>query len=64
MWIPKADGSPRPIGITSIEDKIVQQAVVWVLEAIYEQDFLGFSYGFRPNRSQHQALDAVYMAIV
>lgn len=63
VWIPKADGSQRPIGITSIEDKIVQQAVVWVLEAIYEQDFLGFSYGFRPNRSQHQALDAVYMAI-
>lgn len=62
MWIPKADGTQRPIGVTSIEDKIVQQAVVWLLEPIYESDFLGFSYGFRPKRNQHQALDAVYMA--
>ena len=46
-----------------MEDKIVQQAMVWVLEGIYEADFLGFSYGFRPKRNQHQALDAVYVAI-
>lgn len=62
-WIPKANGEQRPIGITSIEDKIVQQAIVWILEAIHENDFLGFSYGFRPGRSQHHALDAVYMAV-
>ena len=62
-WIPKANGQVRPIGITAIEDKIVQQAVVWVLEAIYEADYRGFSYGFRPGRGQHNALDAVYMAI-
>jgi group II intron reverse transcriptase/maturase len=54
----------RPIGIASLEDKIVQQAVVWVLQAIYEEDFLGFSYGFRPRRSQHNALDAVWVAIM
>jgi hypothetical protein len=46
------------LGIASLEDKIVQQAVLWVLQSIYEQDFLGFSYGFRPGRSQHDALDA------
>ena len=63
IWIPKANGEQRPIGITSIEDKIVQQAVVWILESIYEQDFMGFSYGFRPKRSQHKALDALYVAI-
>lgn len=63
IWIPKANGDKRPIGITAIEDKIVQQAVVWILEPIYEVDFLGFSYGFRPERNQHQALDAVYIAI-
>jgi group II intron reverse transcriptase/maturase len=62
-WIPKANGQQRPIGITAIEDKIVQQAVVWILGSIYENDFLGFSYGFRPGRGQHNALDAVYMAI-
>lgn len=62
-WIAKPDGRQRPLGITCVEDKIVQQALVWVLEAIYEVDFLGFSYGFRPNRSQHDALDALYMAI-
>jgi len=63
VWVPKDNGEQRPIGITSLEDKIVQQALVWVLESIYEHDFLGFSYGFRPNRNQHGALDAVYMAI-
>ncbi len=63
-WIPKTDGRMRPIGIASLEDKIVQQAVVWVLQAIYEEDFLGFSYGFRPERSQHNALDAVWVAIM
>ena len=62
-WIAKPDGRQRPLGIACVEDKIVQQAVVWVLESIFEVDFLGFSYGFRPGRSQHDALDAVYMAI-
>ena len=63
VWIPKSDGRPRPIGIAALEDKIVQQALGWTLESIYEEDFLGFSYGFRPKRSQHQALDALYVAI-
>ncbi len=63
VWIPKADGSKRPIGIQCQEDKIVQQAVVEVLNQIYEEDFLGFSYGFRPGRSQHDALDAVTVGI-
>jgi RNA-directed DNA polymerase len=62
-WIPKPDGRRRPLGIASLEDKIVQQAVLWVLQSIYEQDFLGFSYGFRPGRSQHDALDALSVAI-
>ena len=61
--IPKADGRLRPLGIASLEDKIVQRAVVEVLNCIYETDFLGFSYGFRPGRSQHQALDALTVAI-
>ena len=63
VWVPKPDGRQRPIGIAALEDKIVQQALVWTLESIYEEDFLGFSYGFRPGRSQHQALDALYVAI-
>jgi len=62
-WIPKADGRQRPLGIASLEDKIVQQAVLWVLNGIYEQDFLGFSYGFRPGRHQHKALDAVWVGL-
>jgi RNA-directed DNA polymerase len=62
-WIPKSDGRQRPLGIASLEDKIVQQAVVRVLNEIYEQDFLGFSYGFRPGRSPHRALDAVWVGI-
>ena len=61
--IPKPDGRERLLGIASLEDKIVQQATVWVLQAIYEQDFVGFSYGFRPGRSQHDALDALSVAI-
>jgi group II intron reverse transcriptase/maturase len=62
-WIKKDNGKQRPLGIAALEDKIVQQAVVTVLNQIYEEDFLGFSYGFRPGRSQHQALDALYVAI-
>lgn len=62
-FIPKADGRQRPLGITALEDKIVQRAVVAVLNAIYEEDFLGFSYGFRPGRSQHDALDALAVGI-
>lgn len=62
-YIPKADGRLRPLGVASLEDKIVQQAVVTVLSQIYEVDFLGFSYGFRPGRSPHQALDALYVGI-
>jgi len=63
VYIPKADGRPRPLGVASLEDKIVQGALVEVLNAIYEPDFLGFSYGFRPGRSQHDALDALAAAI-
>jgi group II intron reverse transcriptase/maturase len=63
-WIPKGDGRLRPLGIAALEDKIVQQAVAWVLSAIYEVDFLGFSYGFRPGRGAHDALDALWVALV
>jgi hypothetical protein len=63
-FIPKADGGQRPLGIAALEDKIVQQAVVRVLNQIYEVDFLGFSYGFRPRRSQHDALDALWVGFM
>jgi group II intron reverse transcriptase/maturase len=62
-YVPKADGSQRPIGIPVLEDKIVQRATVGVLNCIYETDFKGFSYGFRPGRSQHNALDALTVGI-
>ena len=62
-YIPKPDGRQRPLGIAALEDKIVQRAVVEVLNAIYETDFLGFSYGFRPGRGQHDALDALAVGI-
>lgn len=62
-YIPKADGRQRPLGIAALEDKIVQQAVVTVLNQIYEEDFLGFSYGFRRGRSQHDALDALAVGL-
>jgi RNA-directed DNA polymerase len=62
-YIPKADGRLRPLGIAALEDKVVQRAVVEVLNAVYEPDFLGFSYGFRPGRSPHDALDALAAGI-
>jgi Retron-type reverse transcriptase len=63
VFIPKADGRLRPLGVASLEDKIVQRALVEVLNAVYEADFLGFSYGFRPGRSPHDALDALAVGI-
>lgn len=64
VYISKEDGRQRPLGIPALEDKIVQRATVEVLNAIYETDFLGFSYGFRPGRSQHHALDALYVGLL
>ena len=63
-YIPKPDGRQRPLGITALEDKVVQRTTVEVLNAIYETDFLGFSYGFRPGRSPHDALNALYAGIM
>jgi len=64
VYIEKEDGRQRPLGVAALEDKIVQQAVVTILNQIYEEDFLGFSYGFRPGRSQHDALDALSYALL
>jgi len=64
VYISKEDGRQRPLGVPALEDKIVQRATVEVLNAIYETDFLGFSYGFRPERSQHRALDALYVGLL
>ena len=62
-YVPKADGRQRPLGVAALEDKIVQRAVVEVLNAVYEEDFLGFSYGYRPGRGPHDALDALAVGI-
>jgi group II intron reverse transcriptase/maturase len=64
VYIEKADGRQRPLGVAALEDKLVQQAVATILNQIYEEDFLGFSYGFRPGRSQHDALDALSYALL
>src|SRR6266849_614615 len=64
VFITKADGRQRPLGVTALEDKIVQRATVTVLNGIYETDFLGFSYGYRPGKSPHHALDALYTALL
>jgi RNA-directed DNA polymerase len=63
QYIPKLDGRQRPLGIAALEDKIVQQAVATVLNQIYEEDFIGYSYGFRPERKQHDALDAIWVGL-
>jgi len=63
VWIPKSDGRQRPLGIAALEDKVVQHAVGTVLNQIWEEDFRDFSYGFRPGRSQHNALDALWVGI-
>ena len=64
VYIQKEDGRQRPLGVAALEDKVVQQAVVTILNQIYEEDFLGFSYGFRPGRSKHDALDALSYALL
>ncbi len=64
VFIPKTDGKQRPLGVTALEDKIVQRAAVEVMNAIYETDFLGFSYGYRPGRSQHDCLDSLYVGLL
>ena len=64
VYIQKEDGRQRPLGVAALEDKIVQYAVATILNQIYEEDFLGFSYGFRPGRSQHDALDALSYALL
>ncbi len=64
VYIAKTDGRRRPLGVTALEDKLVQRAVVEVMNAIYETDFVKFSYGFRPGRSQHDALDALYAGLL
>jgi group II intron reverse transcriptase/maturase len=64
VFIPKADGRLRPLGVAALEDKVLQRALVEVLNAVYEQDFVGFSYGFRPGRSPHDALDALAFGIL
>src|ERR1700694_5149836 len=63
-YIPKADGRQRPLGIAALEDKVIQQGVVTVLHQIYEEDFRGFSYGFRPRRGPHHALDALWVGLM
>src|ERR1700741_2617611 len=63
VYIPKPDGRQRPLAVAALEDKIVQRAVATLLNAIYEEDFLGISYGFRPGRSTHDALDALCVGI-
>jgi RNA-directed DNA polymerase len=64
VYIPKPDGRLRPLGVAALEDKVLQRAVVEVLNAVYEQDFVGFSYGFRPGRAPHDALDALAAGIM
>ena len=63
VYIPKPDGRQRPLAVAALEDKIVQRAVATLLNAIYEEDFLGFSYGFRPGRGAHDAMDALCVGI-
>jgi len=64
VFIAKDDGRQRPLGVTALQDKIVERATVEVLNAIYETDFLGFSYGYRPGKGQHNALDALYTGLL